>query len=193
MLERLLGSRIRAAIFRTLFTKERKKVHLRELARLSGFGAPALMREAKLLVAEGLLVEEEDGNRTLYSANEQSALYAAICDLVLKTNAPEELLRKALDSADAKVAFVYGSRAKGTARADSDYDVFVIGDCGLRQLSAALMPLREKIGAEINPYVVTSAEFARRRRENDHFLNDVMKGEKIFVKGGSDELDAMES
>lgn len=193
MLERLLGSRIRAAIFRTLFTKERKKVHLRELARLSGFGAPALMREAKSLVSEGLLVEEEDGNRTLYSANEQSGLYAAICDLVLKTNAPEELLRKALDSADAKVAFVYGSRAKGTARADSDYDVFVIGDCGLRQLSAALMPLREKIGAEINPYVVTSAEFARRRRENDHFLNDVMKGEKIFVKGGSDELVAMES
>lgn len=193
MLERLLGSGIRAAIFRTLFTKECRKAHLRELARISGFGAPALMREAKMLVAEGLLVEEEDGNRTLYSANVRSGLYAAICDLVLKTTAPEELLRKALDTDDVKVAFIYGSRAKGTARADSDYDVFVIGDCGLRQLSALLMPLREKIDVEINPYVVSTSEFIRRRREGDHFLTDVMSGKKIFVKGGPDELGAMES
>jgi len=192
MLERIIGSKVRTAILRTLFTKERRKVHLREIARLSGLGAPALLREAKMLLSEGLLVEEAEGNRTLYSANVQSALYVPLCDLVAKSEDVVELLRRILAKSSVEVAFVYGSRAKGNARTDSDYDVFVVGDCGLRQLSSVLMPLRDKVGAEINPYVVSREEFVRRRRANDHFLNDVMRGKKIFVKGGPDELGAME-
>jgi len=192
MLDRIIGSKVRAAILRMLFTKDHRKAHLREIARLSGLGAPALLREAKILMSEGLLIEEQEGNRKLYSANVQSALYAPLCDLVSKAEDAVELIRRALAKSPADVAFVYGSRAKGNARTDSDYDVFVIGSCGLRQLSSLLAPLREKVGVEINPYVVTREEFARRRRANDHFLNDVMRGKKIFVKGGSDEFGAVE-
>lgn len=191
MLERIIGSRIRTAILRMLFTDEHRKIHLRELARISGFSAPALLRELKMLLSEGLLVEETEGNRIFYLANARSALYVPLRDLVARADGAVESLRAALSESSAKVVFVYGSRAKGSARTDSDYDIFVVGECGLRQLSALLMPLREKIGVEINPYVVSPEEFVRRKQSGDHFLNDVLNGEKVFLKGGPDELDAL--
>jgi len=192
MLERLLGSTARAALLRTLFTDEHRSVHLRELARANALSAPCLMREAKNLVADGILTEEKDGNRVFYSANEKSPYYAALKELVAKASSGESVLRTALADSDAKVAFIYGSRAKGTARSDSDYDVFVIGREGLRSIVGRLSKARERLGVEINPYVITPEEYAKRRSSKDHFLRDVISGAKIFLKGGEDELGAME-
>ena len=58
LLKELLGSKTRAAIVERLFSEEGRKVHVRELARMSGLSAPSLMREAKALVRAGVLVEE---------------------------------------------------------------------------------------------------------------------------------------
>lgn len=192
MLERIIGSQVRAALFTTLFTHERKRIHLRELARLTGLSAPSLMREAKLLVGDGLLIEERDANRTLYSANVRSPLFVPLAGLVEKAADPIELLRAVFAESGVDVAFVYGSRAKGSARPDSDYDIFIVGDVGLRKVVSLLSPLKGKVGVEINPYVVTRAEFSKRRQADDHFLKDVLNGKKIFLKGGKDELGEME-
>lgn len=192
MLERLLGSVVRAALLRTLYTDEQRRVHLRELARANGLSAPCLMREAKNLVSDGVLKEEKDGNRVFYSANVSCPFYGALKDLVAKTGSGEVLLRKAFEKSDAKVVFIYGSRAKGLARTDSDYDVFVIGNEGLRKTIGRIAELREKLGVEVNPYVITPSEYAKRRASDDHFLRDVIGGAKIFVKGDEHELEAME-
>lgn len=192
MLERLLGSAVRAALLRTLCTDERRRVHLRELARANDLSAPCLMREAKNLVSVGVLKEEKDGNRVYYSANVACPFYDALKDLVAKTGSGEVMLRNAFAKSDAKVVFIYGSRAKGLARADSDYDVFVIGEEGLRKTIVRIAEVRDALGVEVNPYVITVDEYAKRRASEDHFLKDVIGGPKIFVKGDEHELEAME-
>ena len=191
LLKELLGSKTRAAIVERLFSEEGRKVHVREVARMSGLSAPSLMREAKALVRAGVLVEEKEQNRILYSANAACPFYGALKELVRKMADGTARLAAAFAGSGFDVVFIYGSRANGKARSDSDYDVFCIGGEGLRRTSARLSAARERLGVEINPYVVTRGEFRRRFAAGDHFIREVMAQPKVFLKGGADELGAM--
>ena len=188
VIDTLIGSKGKVALFTALFDGRQRRTHIRELARNSGLSAPSLMREAKSLVKIGLLQEEKDGNRVDYSANVDSPLYPALTELVQKTAGAEVALREAFDNSDNDVVFIYGSRAKGCERADSDCDVFVVGREGLRKAAARAGEVANRIGIEVNPYVISAAEFKRRISAGDHFLREVMASPKIFLKGDEDEL-----
>ena len=188
VLDVLLGSKGRVALLTTLLDGKQRRVHIREIARTSGLSAPSLMREAKSLVRIGLLREVRDGNRLDYLANADSPIYAPLSELIRKTAGPESALKEAFLDSDNDVVFIYGSRAKGSERADSDYDVFVIGREGLRKISARTGEVSAKIGMEVNPYVIAPEEFRRRVLAGDHFIGDVMASPKIFLKGDEDEL-----
>lgn len=192
ILEKLFGSQARAAILKTLFAAEARKIHLRELSRQTGLSAPNLMREAKSLAADGVLIEERDGNRVLYGANPACPFCSALKEIVARATDGFALLAGVFSQCKAKVVFIYGSRANGTARADSDYDIFCIGEDGLRKVTALLSPVRDTLGVELNPYVITEEEFRNRLATGNHFLSEVMASKKVFLKGGPDELKAME-
>jgi len=150
-----------------------------------------LMREAKSLVSAGLLCEERDGNRVDYWANIDSPLYPHLEALIEKTAGPRTQLAEAFADCACPVIFIYGSRARGTERADSDFDIFAIGDEGLRSISAKAGIVAERAGVEVNPYVISPNEFKTRLANNDHFLKEVMSLPKIFLKGDEDELARM--
>ena len=188
ILDKLIGSKGRVALLITLLDGKQRRVHIRELARNSGLSAPSLMREAKSLVKIGLLLEERDGNRVDYLANVASPLYAVLSELVAKTTGAEIALKEAFSDSDNDVVFIYGSRAKGMERTDSDYDVLVIGREGLRKTVARAGAVANRIGVEVNPYVITTEEFKQRISSGDHFLKEVMASQKIFLKGDEDEL-----
>ena len=191
ILEEIFGSKARAALVERLFAEGVGRMHLRELSRESGLSAPNLLRAARALHGIGVLNEERDGNRVFFSANAESPFHSALMMLAERARDPLPLFREALARCGAEIAFIYGSRATGTERADSDYDIFVIGNCGLREVSALLAPIREKIPVELNPYVISREEFVRRVTDGDHFLNEVLTSPKIFLKGDANGLGAM--
>ena len=162
MLQKLLGSQARAEILKNLFTQEHKSIHLRELSRLSGLSAPVLQRELRQLEALGIVTIQKDGNRVKFSAND--------------------------DDSPAIFVFIFGSTANGTAHAGSDIDLFVIGDCGLRDVTKRIHAAAGKIGQEINPYVISQNDFTERLHKQDHFLNEIISTPKIFLKGDADEF-----
>ena len=188
ILDKLIGSKGRVALLTMLLDGKQRRVHIRELARNSGLSAPSLMREAKSLVKIGLLREERDGNRVDYLANVASPLYAVLSELVAKTAGAEIALKEAFSDSDNNIVFIYGSRAKGMERTDSDYDVLVIGREGLRKTVARAGAVANRIGVEVNPYVIAAEEFKQRISSGDHFLKEVMASQKIFLKGDEDEL-----
>lgn len=191
MLRILLGSQSRAEILKNLFVGGHPHVHLRELARISNISAPVLLRELRQLAETGIISAEEDGNRVNYSANEQHVLYPVLCELVAKTEGPVELLRQAFSCSSARQVFIFGSFAKGTANAQSDIDLFVIGPCGLREITKTLRQISDRIHNEINPYVISQEEFKTRLKARDHFLMEMIDTPKIFLKGTPDEFAAM--
>jgi predicted nucleotidyltransferase len=191
MLQKLLGSQARAEILKKLFTGAGQSFYLREFARITGISAPLLSRELRNLASMGLVLIAEDGNRINFTANKAHVLYSVLCELVDKSCGSVELLRKIFADSSADLIFVFGSQAKGTANAQSDIDIFVIGDCGLREITKRLQQISNKITQEINPYVISKAEFQKRLKNDDHFLKEILNTPKIFLKGGADEFAAM--
>lgn len=191
MLIDLLGSASRAEILKKLFIDDYKSFHLRELARLTNISAPVLSRELHNLVKLGIVVKEEDGNRVNYSANKNSILFSVLCELVIKSESPLDLLKKSFSDYPADFIFIFGSQANGTAKSTSDIDLFVIGDCSLREVVKKLHSLSNNIKEEINPYVISKSEFVNRINQNDHFLKQVSQTKKLFIKGNLDEFNSM--
>ena len=191
MLQQILGSHARAEILKMLFTQDHKTIHLREFSRKAALSAPVLQRELRQMARLGLISAEKDGNRVNFSANTSHPLYPVLCDLVLKTEGAVGLLKKAFADCSADFVFIFGSVAKKTAGKGSDIDLFVIGDCGLREITGRIHQTAAQIGQEVNPYVISREDFLNRLHGNDHFLREIVGTPKIFLKGSENEFVAM--
>jgi len=190
-LAELLSSRARAEIFRLLFSGAGEELHVREIERRSGLNDSTLRQELRKLVRLELVQSRRDSNRVYYRAKTESPLYPEIRNLVLKTSGLSDVLKSALMDKRIRVAFVFGSIARGEETAGSDVDLMVIGHLGLRDLSGLLSGIEEKIGREVNPHVLREEEFRKRIRAKEHFVSSVMETPKIFIIGSQRELEAM--
>ena len=190
-LAELLSSRARAEIFRLLFSGTGEELHVREIERRSGLNDSTLRQELRKLVRLELVQSRRDSNRVYYRAKTENPLYPEIRNLVLKTSGLADVLKSALTDKRIRVAFVFGSIARGEEKAGSDVDLMVIGQLGLRDLSRLLSGIEEKIGREVNPHVLREEEFRKRIRAKEHFVSSVMETPKIFIIGSQRELEAM--
>jgi predicted nucleotidyltransferase len=84
---------------------------------------------------------------------------------------------------------VYGSVARSEEHARSDIDVLVIGDLGLADLTPALRKAEARLGRDVNVTSYSPAEFRRKAAARDHFLTEVLRGPKQFVKGDQGDVD----
>jgi predicted nucleotidyltransferase len=190
-LAELLSSRTRAEIFRLLFSGTGEELHVREIERRSGLTDSTLRQELRKLVRLDLVQSRRDSNRVYYRAKTENPLYADIRSLALKTSGLADVLKSVLRDNRVHAAFVFGSIACGEEKSGSDVDLMVIGALGLRDLSGLLSGIEEKIGREINPYVLQRDEFRRRVRTKEHFVSRVMESPKIFIIGSQHDLETV--
>ena len=190
-LSKILSSRVRAEIFRVLFGVTPQTLHLHELKRRTGLSLGAVRQDIDKLAKLDIVLRTRDGNRVYFRANKKHPLYPDIRSLVLKTSGLADILKEPLDIEGIKYAFIFGSVAQGQETAGSDLDLMVIGNIGLRKLSAALSGLGNIIGREINPHVLSPEEYLKRRKSREHFITSVISSPKIWIIGTDDELTAM--
>jgi len=188
MLAEILSSKVRAEFFRLLFGIHNQELHLREIERQSGFAIGTVRQEAEKLLRNALVIKRIDGNRTNYSANKNHPLYPEICSLTLKMVGLRDILLAKLKHADVRFAFVFGSMAKGSIRADSDIDLFVLGNTSLRELSSLLGDAADIIGRKINIQVMKVQDFSQKIAVNEHFITSVMVSPKLMIIGTEHEL-----
>ena len=191
LLAELLSSRARAEIFRLLLSGTGEELHVREIERRSGLNDSTLRQELRKLVRLDLVQSRRDSNRVYYRAKTENPLYPEIRNLVLETSGLADALKSTLKDKRIRVAFVFGSVARGEEKTGSDVDLMVIGQLGLRDLSRLLSGIEEKIGREVNPHVLHEEEFRKRVRAKEHFVSSVMESPKIFIIGSRHELEAM--
>jgi len=192
LLSEILSSNVRADIFRLLFGVNDSELHMREIERRSGYAIGTIQTELKKLLRLDLVIKRKDGNRTYYRANKNHPLFLDIQRLVLKTVGLVDVLHNKLkNNREILIAFVFGSIARQREMAESDVDLFVVGDLGLRKLVGLLSGVSDKIGREINPHVFTVKELRKRLTEKDHFITRVFDEPKIFILGNDNELNTM--
>lgn len=164
-------------LFRWLFGEPQRSFHLRELSRLTGLGSASLQRELRKLVTAGLLRVEQVGNQRRFTANPESPVFEELISLVRKTLGIAPMLAEALAplAGQIRLAFIYGSIAKGSEHAGSDVDVMLVGEgLTLSAVLACVLPLEPGIRRKINPGIYTHEEYQRRRAEPDSFINRVL-------------------
>ncbi len=180
----LLGQS-RSAVLGALFLRPEVALHVRELARLTGVSPGSLHRELRALAEMGLLVRKETGRQVYYRANAQCPVYEELTGLLRKTVGLVDVLRAALLPLADQIeqAFVYGSMARGTEHAHSDVDLLVIGNLEFTDAVLALAAAQATLRREINPTVLSRAEFECKLQDVDGFIAQVWRGAKLWVMG----------
>jgi predicted nucleotidyltransferase len=192
VLSEILSSKVRSEVFRLLFGLNHDALHVREIQRRSGYAIGTIQTEMRKLHKLDLVIKRKDGNRVYYSANQLNPIFPEIQALVIKTVGLVDILKNALvRDKEILLAFIFGSLAKGSEKAESDIDLMVIGNLGLRSLSRLINGLVEKIGREINPFILTPEEFDKRKSTNEHFLSQVLKEPRLFILGNENDLEKM--
>ena len=102
----------------------------------------------------------------------------------------ESVLADAIDEAasNVKMAFIFGSAARLTQNLDSDVDLFLVGDVSLKQLAGPLDRAQATLGRQVNPVIYDTETLNTKYHEGNPFLQDVVRREKIFLKGNENEL-----
>lgn len=174
-----------------LFGQPDRSFYGNELLRLTGTGRGALQRELEKLVAADLVTVTSIGNQKHYQANAASPIFAELRGIVLKSIGLADVLRTALkDVADRiRIAFVFGSVAKGTDTAASDIDLMVVADeLSYTDLFEGLATAEQMLGRKVNPTLYTPAALAEKIRAENNFVLRVLSQPKIFLIGGEHEL-----
>jgi predicted nucleotidyltransferase len=187
---RSLFGRTRSALLALLFGNPDESFYLRQLARTVNAGNGAVQRELKQLTDLGLILRSHRGNQVVFQANRRSPIFREIKSLIAKTVGVRDVLRSALAplAGEVAVAFVYGSVARQSERANSDVDLMVLGSPSFTQVVSALGPAQKALGREINPTVFPVSEFQSKLAAKNHFLRSVMADKKLFVVGSDDDL-----
>ncbi len=185
-----LFGKTRQAVLALFFGHSDESFYVREVVRLVGAGHGAVQRELRQLAASGIIKRSVDGHQVYYRANAESAIFEDLCGLITKTAGAASAFADALQSLAKRirVAFVYGSAAKGTLQAESDLDLMVIGNVRFSTVVKACRPAAKKLRREVNVTVYPVSEFSTKLSDGHHFIKSVMVDPKVFVFGGEDEL-----
>ena len=180
----------RAAILAAMLLRPEESLHVRELARVTGVSPGTLHRELKSLTELGLLSRRVNGRQVNFSANRAHPIHAELSGILRKTSGLAVVRGPALMPlwASTDAAFVYGSMAAGSEQPQSDVDVMVLGRASFRAVVAAMHDAEKLIGREINPTVMATEEFRRKRDARDQFVSTIWRAPKLWIVGGADEL-----
>src|SRR3954451_5144342 len=188
-----LFSKTQQRVLALLFGNPDRSFFAREIISRTGSGSGAAQRELARLLESGLVVRTAIGNQAHYQANRDAPIFPDLRAIIVKTIGLAEPLRLALMPIAEQIdlAFIYGSVASGEDRAGSDIDLLVVAnDLMLEEVFAHLADVEKALGRRINPTLFTRAEFLRRRKNGNPFLNKVLARETIPLIGSEDAIRA---
>jgi predicted nucleotidyltransferase len=185
-----LFGKTRRAILSLLYGRTDEEFYTRHILRIAKTGHGAGQRELKHLSETGIIRRKVRGQQVYFQANPDSPIFHELKSLILKTAGIGDALRNGLaQSADhIKVAFIYGSIAKGEEGPRSDIDLLVVGDVAFSEVVANLQEAQRILCREVNPTVYPPNEFRSKLRANHHFLTSILKGPRIYLIGDENEL-----
>jgi predicted nucleotidyltransferase len=186
-----LYSRTQQSVLGLLFGHPDKSFYTNEIIKKSGGGSGAVQRELSRLVRSGLVTVERIGSQKHYQANPRAPIFQELCAIVNKTVGLVDPLSTVLEPflADIRMAFVYGSVAKGVDSASSDVDLMIISDSlTYADVFPALERASAELGRAIQPTLYSWAELEKRIKSDNAFVKRVLAQPKLWIKGTESEF-----
>ena len=164
-----------------------------ELVRLTGSKLYLVQRALERLESAGLVERRQEGRRVYYWARRSHPAFEDLKRLFLKTFSLGDELRREFGRLgdEVRLAFIYGSFARGDEREGSDIDIFAVGDIGVRELSGVLTEMQQDLARELNSTVYDEGEFRQRAADGDPFLKALLAEPKIWLVGDDGELERL--
>lgn len=188
-----LFNKTKQKVLGIMFVQPDRELHMREIARMAKITVSSIQRELELLTKSGILLSSKQGNQIIFKANEQCPIYDELLGFARKTFGISDLIKQALANIEGiKVAFIYGSVARGEEKSLSDVDVLMIGDVNYSEAMNSILAVEDRIGRPINAKVFREDEIKTKLVENSSFLNEVLKNKKLFLIGNQNDLEKLE-
>lgn len=190
MLDEVLFGKTRAALLRELYTNPDRRLSFNELVRRLKSGPGAISRELAILTAAGLVVEQREGHQRFLSAGTSSPVFPELKNFIAKTSGAPTFIRDALRGLEDKIdiALIFGSVAKGTERADSDLDLFVIGTVGYSVVTERIYSIEDRLGRRVQTLYFDRDSPTDRASLKKPSTRAMLAGPKVFVLGGEAKL-----
>lgn len=186
MLESLIRSKTARKVLTLFTTHPADRFYTRQLERLIKEPVSAVRRELKKLENSGFLLSKKDANIKYYWVNKEYPIFEEIKNIILKTSGLGNSLRGLIEKISGiKLAFIYGSVAKGEEKAASDLDLMIVGNIDSVKLHSIIAAIENKIDRAINYNLVNEKDFKGKRTE---FIKRILREEKIFLIGTENEL-----
>jgi predicted nucleotidyltransferase len=189
VLNYLFSSKTRVEILKLFLFNSENSFYQRQISLLTSQSIRGVQREVEKLQKIGLIEASIQGNRIYYRVNKECPILEELKRILLKSVGIAEVLKENLNrTPDIRVAFIFGSYARGEESLSSDIDLFIVGSITSKELSTVLSRPKKELGREINYVLYPLEEFKKKIRQNDHFLKTVLREKKIFIIGGDNEL-----
>ena len=185
----LFGKGMRA-ILAQLYGRPDRRFYVREIARAARIQPSSLQRDLAALARVGVIERHEDGRQVYYQANPNSPIFEELKGIVTKTFGVADLVRDVLRPHEnhIRVAFIYGSVAKGTEAPGSDIDLLVIGDLPPSQLAIDLNGITANLRRRVSLTTYSVDEFVQQREAQSSFMTRVLNGPIIWLIGNPETI-----
>ncbi len=191
MIDKLFSSKARVEVLKLFLFNPEDSFYQRQISAITHQSIRGVQREVEKLHSLGVIEKTTQGNRVYYKINRNCAIFEELKNILFKSVGIAKVLKDNLKRNGIKVAFIYGSYAKGEESLVSDIDLMVIGDISSRELSGILSKPKRELMREVNYVVFPVQEFIKRIKQKDHFLKSVLKDKKMFIVGDNDALKAI--
>ncbi|HVC78430.1 MAG TPA: nucleotidyltransferase domain-containing protein [Candidatus Micrarchaeaceae archaeon] len=182
-------SEVRREILLRFFTQPGLETHALELAKQLNRPHQAVGRELKRLVAAGILAERMVGRARRVRLADRSPVVDSARALFDQTVGVEARLRSALEGiSGVRGALVFGSRARGDERSNSDIDLLVVGKPDPTLLAAAVSRAEREVGRQVHVVVLEPAELRMPDSKAPTFLKQMRKEPRRAVLGDLSEF-----
>lgn len=181
-------------VLRLLFGQTDKSFYSKELVDKAGIGTGTVHRELGKLSGAGLLTVKNIGNQKHYQANPDSPIYEELKGIIRKTFGISELFKEVLTphQNSIRLAFIYGSVAKGSDSTTSDIDLMLISDkITYPDLLVSFADLENELGKKISPTIYSVEEFRNKRDSKNSFVTRVINQPKIILIGSENDIETM--
>jgi predicted nucleotidyltransferase len=186
-----LFSKTQRQVLGLLFGHPDQTFYAKEIVRFAGVGIGTVQRELEKLSSVGLLNVKMIGNQKHYQANRQSPIFEELRGIVLKTFGVADVLLQALEGVgqEIRAAFIYGSVAKGTDKAESDIDLMVISESlSYAVLFSLLAEVEASLGRPVNLGLYKPQEIHDKIAADSSFVKRVLEQPKIFLIGSDNDI-----